>query len=193
MLTNKLLKQLNFYLAYGDTLKSSIHLQIDALQLCFRQPVKCPSSIVHQILLGAPFTTTNAELWLIRNEQRCWSSVQRAKASTSLVLAACTLLSPRAQMPSGCSCFTRCHRNARTHYFCCTMSDTSTPCPVCTEHLNTLGSSNSPKPSPGGGQHSAGRRGVGPFPASCWQTIYPSNWPIFYRIISPREWHAAAL
>lgn len=40
-----------------------------------------------------------------------------------------------------------------------------------------------------------GRWGLGTeaFPASCWQTISLSNWPIFYRIISPREWSTAAL
>lgn len=40
-----------------------------------------------------------------------------------------------------------------------------------------------------------GRWGVGreAFPASSWQTISLSNWPIFYRIISPRERSTAAL
>ena len=37
------------------------------------------------------------------------------------------------------------------------------------------------------------RRGKRAFPASCWQTISVRDWPIFYRIISSREWSTAAL
>lgn len=62
MPTNTFLKQPSFHLAYRDALKSSIHLQINRIYVCFSRPVKGIGFGLHQTLLGVSFTTRNVAL-----------------------------------------------------------------------------------------------------------------------------------